>query len=378
MMSDTEITRTGADSDPTLSADRVRDLCVALQSHGVRMDGGAGARTGGAGPAEGQVLVVGDRYLSVPMRSWYVSGSPYSLVLRGKTPVLQHDGVDVLPVGLPPRPRVYDETTPEGISLERIALLHGCDCLASTIDQHCCYWKTDLQCRFCGIGLSLEQGTTIGRKRPEDLGLAAERARDLDGAAHVTLTLGAAEDEEAVRAHVLECITAVRERSGLPVHIQVCPVDDAPHLFAELHNAGADTIGIHIESWSPAVLQRVAPAKARIGRRAYLKNWAAAVAQFGPGQVSSFLIVGLGESPDSIVAGADAMAAMGVYPFVLPLRPVPETPLGGCAPPAPEYMLQVYEAVGQVVGSAGLSRGRSRAGCVRCGACSCLSMFEQA
>lgn len=368
---------TGAGTDAGLSGHQVRALCVALQSLGVRTDVGVGGRTGGAGPAEGQVLVVGDRYLSVPMRSWYVSESPYCLVRRGETTFLQHDGEDVLPVGLPVRPRFYDEKTPDGIPLARIALLHGRDCLASTIDQHCCYWKTDLQCRFCGIGLSIEHGTTVAHKRPEDLGLAAERARCLDGAAHVTLTLGASADAAAMRAHVTDCITAVRERSGLPVHIQVCPVDDAAHLFAELHLAGADTVGVHIESWSPEVLQRLAPVKARIGLRAYLKNWEAAVAQFGPNQVSSFLIAGLGETPGSIVAGAEVLAGMGVYPFVLPLRPVPQTPLAGLAPPPPELMLQVYEAVGQVVRAAGLSRDRSKAGCVRCGACSCLCMFEQ-
>ena len=63
----------------------------------------------------------------------------------------------------------------------------------------------------------------------------------------------------------------------------------------ELKEAGVDTVGIHIESFDFKILSQVAPAKAAMGLERYEKAWKMAVEIFGPNQVSSFLIVGLGE-----------------------------------------------------------------------------------
>ena len=71
----------------------------------------------------------------------------------------------------------------------QIALMH-LDSLASTVLQTCTYWGNDDQCRFCGIGLSLEAGRTIAKKTPEQLAEVAVAARDLDGAVDATLTTG--------------------------------------------------------------------------------------------------------------------------------------------------------------------------------------------
>ena len=57
-----------------------------------------------------------------------------------------------------------------------------------------------------------------------------------------------------------------------------------------------DSVGIHVESFDIDVLSKVAPCKARIGQAEYVRAWKKAVEIFGPNQVSSFLIVGLGES----------------------------------------------------------------------------------
>ena len=50
---------------------------------------------------------------------------------------------------------------------------------------------------------------------------------------------------------------------------------------------------------------------------------------FGRNRVSTYLLVGLGEDPDELVAGAGRLIERGVYPFVVPYRP-----LAGHAGPA--------------------------------------------
>ena len=65
-----------------------------------------------------------------------------------------------------------------------------------------------------------------------------------------------------------------------------------------------------------------------------------------------------------------------MYPFVVPLRPIPGSMLENEKPPAPERMHLLYEKVAEVLHDGGMSWRKSKAGCVRCRACSALPDFE--
>jgi biotin synthase-related radical SAM superfamily protein len=97
---------------------------------------------------------------------------------------------------------------------------------------------------------------------------------------------------------------------------------------------------------------------------------------FGKNQVSSFIILGLGEKPQSAIEGVKLLCDMGVYSFIVPLRPIPGTPLGMTPPPKSDYMISIYEQAAVILKESGLSWKNSKAGCVRCGACSGLPDFE--
>jgi len=92
--------------------------------------------------------------------------------------------------------------------------------------------------------------------------------------------------------------------------------------------------------------------------------------------VSSFIIVGLGETDGSIIEGSRILADLGVYPFVLSLRPIPGSNLENEVPPRFKRMKRLYEEVSMILKEGGLSWRRSKAGCVRCRACSALDIFE--
>ncbi|MFC1591127.1 MSMEG_0568 family radical SAM protein [Thermodesulfobacteriota bacterium] len=351
-------------------------VIVELQSLGVRMPRIAAGRAGGAGPSEGQVLIVDGRYITVPAKSWYVDHSPYSVVPNGKAlHLLKHDQ-PICDIALPQRPQFYDQDTTGGVPGEHVALMHGKECFASTVYQHCLYWNSAQQCAFCGIGLSLAGGATVLKKDPAHLAAAAEQAMRLDGARHVTLTTGAQEDEQQTMQHLARCTSMIRSATALPVHVQVCP-PERPDDLVMLKDAGADTIGIHIESINADTLRRIAPQKARYGLDGYRKCWEQAVALFGENQVSSFLIAGLDADLDDVVRGAELLCSLGVFPYVLPLRPVPGTQLESWMPPAAEEMSSVYRQVAALLAKHSLSSTQSKAGCVRCGACSALQFFEK-
>jgi len=347
-----------------------------IQSPGVRIPVTALQRTGGAGPAEAGSLVIGGFAVNVPTSSPYVARSPYSLKMRGNKLFLYRKDTEILPVQTVPRPHFYDETTPDGISCRKIALLHGTDCLATTVLQTCAYWNTQNRCRFCGIELSLQNQNTICLKTPEHLAETAAIACASDGIRHMVLTTGTAKPPGKEFSILTESAKAIKRRTGLPIHAQFMPPRNGQKL-QELKDAGIDTVGIHIESFDAEILKKLAPIKAAMGLEHYQNTWEKAVHIFGPNQVSSFILAGLGETPASILYGSELLAEMGVYPFLVPLRPIPGSQMDQCIPPDPAMMRHIYGKVARMLSKKGLSYRQSLAGCVRCGACSALPAHER-
>ena len=364
-------------------ADRVLDLddrrlLVELQSLGVRVEdeGGAGVpgRRGGAGPSDAGFIWVRGLPLTVPMHAGYARRSPYTLRVRERGAKLYYRGEEVGPVAIPPRPRIYDLVTADGVPYWKIALLH-LDSIASTVVQKCIYWGTPEQCGFCGIELTRGE-QTIPVKTPAQLAEVCAAARELDGAVDATLTTGSLNRRDRGALYLSKCAEAIKEASGLPIQVQFEPPDDLD-VLEHVRDAGVDAVGIHIETFDPEVLARVAPGKAQCGVDGYFRCWERAVEVFGPGRVTTYVILGMGERRSLIEDGCRRAIEMGVYPFVVPLRPVPGTLMADVPPPAPDYVADVYRAVSAMLAEHGLDHLDAGAGCARCQACSGLSAWER-
>lgn len=350
-------------------------LLADLQSHGARVERMPSGRRAGAGPADAGMIWVEGVAVTFPFTAEYVGDSPF--VLREGTDGwrLFRDDVPVANADVPPQPRFYDLETDDGIPYWKIALLH-IDSLASTVIQTCRHWGTDDQCRFCGIELSLEAGATIPVKRPQHLAEVAVAAKELDGAVDVTLTTGTTRGPDKGAVYLGRCAAAIKAATGLPVQAQFEPPDDLS-VLEDIKAQGVDSVGIHIESFDMEVLARVAPPKARTGLDGYMRAWRHAVDVFGPGQVSTYVILGMGEDPETTVAGCRRAVDLGVYPFVVPLRPVPDSLMADWLPPAPDYVESMYRRIGPYVTSRGLGSWNVTAGCARCQACSAIAAFEE-
>jgi hypothetical protein len=108
----------------------------------------------------------------------------------------------------------------------------------------------------------------------------------------------------------------------------------------------------------------------------YLEAFKAAVAVFGRGQVSTYLIAGLGDSKESLLAMSRTLIDLGVYPFVVPLVPIAGTRLQDVAPPTAAFMREILTPLGAMLSEGNLTSKDIKAGCGKCGACSSLSVFE--
>lgn len=345
-----------------------------LQSRGARIEREFDGRRGGAGPSDAGMIWIEGVRVTFPFTSEYVGDSPFVLREDDEGWRLWRDDEPVARAEVPDRPRFYDLTTHDGIPYWKIALLH-IDSLASTVIQTCRHWGTDDQCRFCGIELSLEAGATIPVKRPHQLAEVAAAAKELDGAVDVTLTTGTTHGPDRGALYLGRCAEAIKAATDLPIQVQFEPPEDLA-VLDRIKAQGVDSVGIHIESFDPAVLAHVAPPKARTGVEGYFRAWERAVEIFGPGQVSTYVILGMGEDPELTVEGCRRAVDAGVYPFVVPLRPVPGSLMESNLPPSPEYAESMYRRIGPYVTSRGLGSWNVTAGCARCQACSAIAAFE--
>lgn len=354
----------------------LRDTITEIQSLGINVPPDILGRKGGAGPAEGRAFLIHGIPVNAPIAGHYVPGSPYTLKQEETGYCLVKNDTDAFPVTVVPEPLFYSLATRDGIPYRKLALLHGDSCLATTVLQNCVHWKHQQKCTFCSTETSIRTGQTIARKTPEQLAEVAAAARDLDGITHMVLTSGTGDPPGSEIPYLALCARAVIEKAGIPVQVQFAPPPDLT-LVQQLKDAGVASVGIHVESFDQRILERVAPAKAAIGLAHYERTWKTAVELFGPNQVSSFLIAGLGETPESIAWGSEYLADLGVYPFVVPLRPVPGSVLQGAVPPDAAAMKRIYTAVAGILQRKDLSLNATVAGCVKCGACSALPFYEQ-
>ena len=363
-------------TSPDASAAGLASLVVDLQARGLRVEVPLERRRGGAGPTDSGMLWVGGVPLTVPMDNASAAGSPYVLRAEDEGYAIFRDGERLAGASAQRRPRFYDLSTADGIPYWKIGLLH-LDSFASTVVQTCAYWGNENQCRFCGIEVSLDAGRTIVKKTPEQLAEVAVAARELDGAVDATLTTGSSNGVDRGARYVARCAQAVKQAAGLPVEIQFEPPRDLD-VIDEVGEMGVDSVGIHVESFDPDVLARVAPAKARTGIERYFEAWTRAVDVFGRGQVSTYVILGMGEDPDVTLDGCRRAVDLGVFPFVVPLRPVAGSLMEDALPPDAAYTERMYRAVAGYMAARGMHSGIAKAGCARCQACSGLTPVASA
>lgn len=361
-----------------------RTLITELQSKGLRLldpTAGLPSRRGGAGPSDHKAVTIEGHTVMVPVHTAPAFDSPFVAEApdsQGRS-TLRHASIPIAQLAFPGTPRFYALQTAEGVPYSHIATLHGRDVLATTVLQTCIRYESRKKtCQFCSIGQSLAAGRTIAHKSPAQLAEVAKAAVELDGVRHMVLTTGTPATSDRGAAVLVESARAIKAAvPHLPIQAQCEPPDDDAW-FQRLKDAGVDTLGMHLEAVTPAVRARIMPGKASVPLSRYDSAFEAAVAVFGRGQVSTYILAGLGDSADEILAASDRLLAMGVYPFVVPFVPISGTPLESHPAPEPAFMRAVLEPLGRKVRAAGLRAEDIKAGCGKCGACSSLSVYEEA
>ncbi|MFX1575969.1 MAG: radical SAM protein [Promethearchaeota archaeon] len=354
-------------------------LKVAMLARGVHfVSDETTGRTGGAGPTLGRYFLIDkDVVVNAPVRTKKQATLFHALELQPVKGNKFHgnlEGKDFT-ITLVKTPHYYQMELVDGTPMTHIALVHGTDCLATTIVQHCNYFDSGLECRYCSIPVSLAQGKTILRKSPEQFLQVLKAAQMEDCASHLTLTTGSPDRPDRGARDYVPFVSSIRKESDVPIHVQLEP-PKSPGQLQALKNAGVDTVGIHLEIYDDALRKEYCPGKfAYASFSEYLDAWRHAVHIFGRGQVSTFILLGLGETPEQLHHGFKTTIEIGVIPVPVPCRPNPGSQLEGHIPVYVENLDQIvdnYLDCASLLLEYQLNPAEHRAGCIRCTGCTAL------
>jgi radical SAM protein (TIGR04043 family) len=322
-------------------------------------------------------IYLDDVVVSVPAwgkykRYKYVQNSPYLIKKENSLWTLHKNGERLREITVQPRPAFYDRLTSDGNEMWRVFHVCGNNCLLTGIRQTCSFMKGDKQCKFCGTIFNPQYEGRLDKKSPEQLAEVAEMAFQ-DGMIDVMLSTGVTKSPDRGVRDIAEAARAIKERVDVPIQAEVAVPKDISKL-RELSDC-IDSISINLETLDQRVREDVCPDKSSIPYDDYFKAFELSLELFGESQVNSWLIAGIGESGESILEGAKRLTELGVYPFLVALRPTKYTAFEDRFPPSPERLGGLSKGVADLVKDSGLRPNKNKAGCVRCSACSAVKDY---
>ncbi|MFW9953134.1 MAG: radical SAM protein [Candidatus Thorarchaeota archaeon] len=349
-------------------------LKIRLLTEGVRLpEGISTGRKGGAGPVGARYFLLPDgSTIGIPIRGGRVAETFNSANLEQTETkgMWLYDSKYLLTEV--PRPAFYDMRTEDSIEFSKLALLHGSDCLATTVLQECKYWGSGEQCKFCTIPTSYLAGSTTKEKTPSQIAQIVAQAESDGIIKHILLTTGTSEEPDMGVGRMVNIVSEIRKLSNLPIAVQFEPPDDLTQIDS-LAKAGVNAVGIHIESADEEIRMRVCPGKYdHASREDYIAAWDYARRFFAKGDVSTFLLYGLGEDEEKTLEFCDFIASKGVFPIVTPVRPALGSQLAEYIPSYVgnlDHVVEFYKRLGKILVKHELDPRATAGSCSRCGGC---------
>lgn len=235
------------------------------------------------------------------------------------------------------KPPYYDKKTSRNLPMGKVMPATG-DFGGATIQARCDFWGhydeklAGSQCKFCGIGVNLDQGRDRERKTPNDFVETLREAREYKHFRHGPVFAGGAHPapDRGHRVHA-RYLKALRE--AFPdnwLRLTIAPPDDEQDVD-RLFSAGANLVGYNYEVFDPELYRILCPGKFHVinkgrGHEHYDRILSYGVRKFGQGKFHSNLLVGL-EPLESTVQGMEHLASMGVIPTLFVFHPLKGTDL---------------------------------------------------
>ncbi|MDI6895829.1 radical SAM protein [Methanocella conradii] len=226
-----------------------------------------------------------------------------------------------------------------------------------TVSERCVF-----DCKFCPVPRL--QGKVKSTEEVLELVRNGLKNPDL---ASISLTSGVwktpEEEVERVAGLVREIYDLVKPRN-IPIGVSVYPTDDSSEA---LKDAGALEIKYNVESVDPGIFKKVCP---DLSQDYIVKSLGHAVSVFGRNHVFTNVLIGLGETDDTVIKGIEMLASMGVIPILRKVSPHPlrkddvyiENVSAG-------RLLKLASEERRILAKYGLDVTQARTGCLPCTGC---------
>jgi hypothetical protein len=255
--------------------------------------------------------------------------------------------------------------TKRGKAFSSVMLPEAGNFLMAAIPYLCSYREKGNPCLFCEYTNGLD-------KTVDDFVEAAVAAFKENPCYSLTLTGGNTETEDrGIKRYlpfVREISSAVQEAIGKKPSIQIeasPPNGNAEKYIDELVEAGATSFMMNLEQGEYRSKKVICAEKSKIPLSDYARAFRYVVKGKGLG-AASVLINGLAEPPNSTFGYAQILAAMGVRPIILPLRP--RGKLKNAYPANPIEFAELSKKVGALIDKSCIDLDKTE-GCASCPGC---------
>ena len=258
--------------------------------------------------------------------------------------------------------RFFDKLPKTGTVVDDLARLHADGCINIWPSTNCCYDKPDIKCKFCSL--------LPKTKEPIDTDELSNGIKLLmEKVPTYTLNFSGAtyKSPDKMVEYWCELCEKIRRFSDCPIAVEFAPPSDLT-LIEKLKNSGATVAIMNIEVVDNELRKKICPGKSAITIEHYHKAFEKAVEVFGFGQVSSVMIAGIQPAED-IKKECEILCSMGVFPTIMPFRPLDDCSLAEMKACDPESLIEMSEYLGILLRKYNLAP-HCQEGCTKCGGCS--------
>jgi biotin synthase-related radical SAM superfamily protein len=237
------------------------------------------------------------------------------------------------------------------------AQAHCPDQVYITISERCIY-----DCQFCSVPKSRGKIKSI-----EEILAIVENAKQRGKLKVIALTSGITKSPEDEIKRVVEVVRALK-KYRVPIGVAVHPARNSSR---KLRDAGVTEVKYSVETMDRNLFERVCPGQKGDSLDFILESLRDAVRVFGKNRVSSNIIIGLGETDESVRQGVECLAQMGVIPVLRPITipPLRKKDLAMAARPGAQRLLELTRMTRKILEKYDLHPELSRTMCLPCTGC---------
>ena len=180
----------------------------------------------------------------------------------------------------------------------------------------------------------------------------------------ISLTSGVEKSPDYEVDRAVRIVRVLKEKYNVPIGVSVVPTKDSSQ---KLHNAGVSEVKYNVETMDREIFKKVC---GDFSLDFILKALKEAVEIFGKNHVYSNFIIGLGETDETVRAGVEELADIGVIPILRAINPHPlregETTT---IRPSAERLLKLAKMTRSVLDRYGLRADVAQTMCLPCTGC---------